>query len=167
VAASAAIAGLLPATSYHYRLVATNANATTASADRTFTTLPAPPPPAATPRITSGVRNRWKVFHGRTRVRFLAVLDAPVGATIRVTCRGGGCPKHIKSVKATGSKEIQLTNRFKSTLARGARIEVQITAPNFIGKYVRYVTRARKLPKTSVLCLYAGRSKPAACPAGT
>jgi hypothetical protein len=164
---SAAIASLQPATTYHYRLVASNASGTAASADRTFTTLPAPPPPAATPRITSGVRNRWRVAHGRTRLRLLAVVDAPVGATIRVTCRGRGCPKHGKSVKATGRKEIQLTSVFKKTLARGAVIEVRITAPNFIGKYVRYVTRARRVPKATVLCLYAGQSKPAACPAGT
>jgi hypothetical protein len=167
VAISAAVTGLQPATTYHYRLAATNANGTAASADRTFTTPPAPPPPAATPRITSGVRNRWRVFHGRTRVKLLAVRDAPVGATIRVKCRGHGCPRHIKPVKATGRKEIPLTKAFRSSLRRRSVIEIRITAPNFIGKYVRYVTRARQIPKSSVACLYAGQSKPAACPSGT
>src|SRR5205814_972816 len=39
---SAALAGLTPGTTYHYRLVATNASGTTAGADRTFTTVGAP-----------------------------------------------------------------------------------------------------------------------------
>ena len=52
VAESAALAGLTPGTSYHYRVVAQNAGGTTPGGDRTFTT-PAPPvattqPPAET-----------------------------------------------------------------------------------------------------------------------
>ncbi len=39
---SAAVAGLTPGTTYHYRLVATNASGTTPGADRTFTTAGAP-----------------------------------------------------------------------------------------------------------------------------
>ena len=39
---SAAIAGLTPGTTYHYRLVATNASGTAPGADRTFTTVGAP-----------------------------------------------------------------------------------------------------------------------------
>jgi hypothetical protein len=39
---SAAVAGLTPGTTYHYRLVATNASGTTVGADRTFTTVGSP-----------------------------------------------------------------------------------------------------------------------------
>ncbi len=48
-AASAALGGLSPATTYHYRLVATNATGTSVGTDKTFTTakVPVPPPPAA------------------------------------------------------------------------------------------------------------------------
>ena len=42
-AVSATIAELLPDTTYHYRVTATNASGTTHGADMTFTTLPAPP----------------------------------------------------------------------------------------------------------------------------
>jgi phosphodiesterase/alkaline phosphatase D-like protein len=46
---SAAVGGLSPATTYHYRLVATNATGPSFGADRTFTTakLPVAPPPVA------------------------------------------------------------------------------------------------------------------------
>ena len=50
---SATLSGLAAGTTYHYRLVATNASGTTMGADRAFTTAapppPAPPPPPAVP----------------------------------------------------------------------------------------------------------------------
>ncbi len=49
VAAPIGISGLEPATTYHYRLVATNADGTTySSPDKTFTTAPPTPPTAST-----------------------------------------------------------------------------------------------------------------------
>lgn len=44
VDASAAVASLAPATTYHYRLVATNSSGTTSGTDHTFKTAKAPPP---------------------------------------------------------------------------------------------------------------------------
>jgi hypothetical protein len=46
---TAAVAGLQPATTYHFRAVATNDKGTTRGADRTFTTLAAPPGDPGTP----------------------------------------------------------------------------------------------------------------------
>jgi hypothetical protein len=48
VPAPIGISGLTPATTYHYRLVATNADGTTESTDKTFTTAPPTPPTAST-----------------------------------------------------------------------------------------------------------------------
>ncbi len=48
VPAPIGISGLVPATTYHYRLVATNADGTTPSTDKTFTTAPRTPPAAST-----------------------------------------------------------------------------------------------------------------------
>jgi hypothetical protein len=57
-AASATLSGLKPATTHHYRLVATNSGGVTKGADRIFTTTapatpPSPTPPSATPPPTS------------------------------------------------------------------------------------------------------------------
>jgi hypothetical protein len=51
VSATATVSGLTPATTYHYRLVATNSGVTTKGADLTFTTASSPQsaPPASTP----------------------------------------------------------------------------------------------------------------------
>jgi hypothetical protein len=48
---SAALAGLAPLTTYHYRVVATNARGTTYGRDRTFTTTVVPPAVSGAPRI--------------------------------------------------------------------------------------------------------------------
>jgi hypothetical protein len=48
VPAPIGIGGLVPATTYHYRLVATSADGTTASPDMTFTTAPPTPPTVST-----------------------------------------------------------------------------------------------------------------------
>jgi hypothetical protein len=54
VAASAKLGALRPATTYHYRLVATNSGGVTKGADRTFTTAAPPPtPPTSTPPTQS------------------------------------------------------------------------------------------------------------------
>lgn len=45
------LTGLLPSTTYHYRITSTNSNGLSSSADRTFTTLS--PPPAITVTVTS------------------------------------------------------------------------------------------------------------------
>ena len=48
MAVAAVLTGLSPNTTYHYRLVATNADGTSKSTDATFTTAPARPPAAST-----------------------------------------------------------------------------------------------------------------------
>ncbi len=51
---SAALSGLSPATTYHYRAVSHNPTGTTYGADQTFTTAPAPPPPPPPPAPAPG-----------------------------------------------------------------------------------------------------------------
>jgi hypothetical protein len=52
VAAAATLGGLSPATTYHYRLVATNAGGVTKGADQTFTTAATAPTSTSTPSTT-------------------------------------------------------------------------------------------------------------------
>jgi phosphodiesterase/alkaline phosphatase D-like protein len=48
------LTGLTPGTTYHYRVIATNASGTTVGADRTFATTGTAPPPAPKPGATTG-----------------------------------------------------------------------------------------------------------------
>ncbi len=100
VAVHATLGGLTPETTYHFRVVATNASGTTTGADATFTTAsapaPAPPPsgPPAPPSAAPPALGRSvsaDVVSGTIRVRLpgssgYAVLDdvgsLPLGTTI-------------------------------------------------------------------------------------
>jgi hypothetical protein len=70
VAASAAITGLKPNKTYHYRIVGSNASGSIAGADRTFRTLPAPPevdgtsPVGSSPAFASAIGPRSVRLHG-------------------------------------------------------------------------------------------------------
>jgi hypothetical protein len=48
------LVALTPGTTYHYRVIATNASGTTVGADRTFTTTGSAPPPPPAPSATTG-----------------------------------------------------------------------------------------------------------------
>lgn len=53
-AVRADLAGLTPGTTYHYRVIATNADGTTVGADQTFRTTGTAPPPPPAPSATTG-----------------------------------------------------------------------------------------------------------------
>lgn len=81
VAVSASISGLKPNTTYHYRIVATNASGTTDGADATFTTKAPPPSIHVRPRT---------VFAGK-RVRVFGSAGAcPVNDTVTLISRAFG-----------------------------------------------------------------------------
>jgi hypothetical protein len=98
----------------------------------------------------------------------LAVRDAPVGSTITVRCRGGGCKKRIKPIRASGIKQTPLTQHFKKPLRPRATISIRITAPDQIGKYLRFTMRRGKPPRQPrIRCIQPGSSQIAPCPSGT
>ena len=109
------------------------------------------------------MRNRWQVLAGGTKVVALEVRDAPTGAKVRVTCKGGRCAFKRKTVTVGRDGKAGFTKRFKGrALKPGAVIEVRVTAAGFNGKVVRYTVRKGKLPRSRVLCLRPGTSKPVA-----
>jgi hypothetical protein len=73
----AAVAGLTPGTTYHYRLVATNAGGTTTGEDRIFATAAAPRPPApqASTSPATGVGTTQATLHGAVNPRGTATLS--------------------------------------------------------------------------------------------
>jgi hypothetical protein len=110
-------------------------------------------------RIVAGVKNRWIVVGARTRVRELRVRDAPDGVTVTVRCLGKRCAFRSKDATAGAN----LRRLFRKPLRPGMTIEVRITAPNSIGKVVRYRMRRGKLPADKTLCLPPGAAKPRRC----
>jgi putative metal-binding protein len=111
-------------------------------------------------RIAAGVKNDWSVIGARTRVRELRVRDAPRNATVQVRCKGRRCPFRVRRTAVKPNGSAKLGRFFRKRLRPGITIEIRITAPNSIGKVVRYRIRRGRLPADRTLCLPLGATKP-------
>jgi hypothetical protein len=96
---------------------------------------------------------------------------APVGARVRVTCRGRGCPTASESRVASSSSRkhrpamvLIAFRRFQRSLGAGTILEVRISKPGRIGKYTRFSIRRGKLPVRLDSCIGPAGIKPIACP---
>jgi hypothetical protein len=116
------------------------------------------------------VRITGKVVRGGARIKSLTV-QAPYGATVRVRCRGRGCPFHGSSKtlalvgKAkTPSKTLRIKKLEHRLLRAGASIKVLVSRSGEVGKYTRFLIRRGKPPRRTDLCLLPGVTEPAECP---
>jgi hypothetical protein len=101
----------------------------------------------------------------------LLTVQAPVGATVNVTCRGPGCPARSQNVIATSGKSkgkagmvTIVLRRFERSLRAGAVLEIRVSKPGQIGKYTRFTVRHGKLPVRVDTCLSPAGIKPIVCP---
>jgi large repetitive protein len=101
----------------------------------------------------------------------LLTVQAPVGARVKVTCHGGGCPAAPESrLAASRGKKARATTvmiafrRFQRSLAAGAVLEIRIFKQGVIGKYTRFVIRRGRLPIRVDTCLGQAGIKPMPCP---
>ena len=92
----------------------------------------------------------------------MKLRQLPAGAKVQLRCSGSGCPFKRKSAGRIRDGKVNALKAFgdKRILRAGAVLEVRITAPEWIGKVVRYKTRDGKPPKVSTLCLRPGAKKP-------
>jgi hypothetical protein len=150
-------------TTYHVRAVATNERGSAPGADMVVTT-------PAFKRVVAVV-----TYAGSTRGKFTTIARLRVsnlngGETATVVCAGGrrkGCRFTRKVYKSVKPGTLNLAKLFGACrrLRPGARITVQVTAPDAVGRSVVLLARSRKTPKVTRACLFPGESKPAKCPA--
>lgn len=132
------------------------------------------------PLGTLAATMRWSFVStdSYTKVLTLAVSSAPLGAQVRVTCRGGGCPfarstmvvtkrlrcsSKAKSCPAIGT--LDLTSRFqKHRLRSAATITVQVVRAGWVSRVFTFVARPPGVPRTTSACLAPGALKTSACP---
>jgi putative metal-binding protein len=119
-------------------------------------------------KILSPVPYDWSGTKTGARLNRLRVTDAPPGSSLELRCSGGkrrGCPfkRHAVTLKADGSAS--MTKLFKKAFRKGAVLEVWLTAPNSVGKVVRFkVGRGRDhTPRAQTLCLQPGTASPGKC----
>jgi putative metal-binding protein len=116
--------------------------------------------------ITSDVSSGWKVLGARFTIRKLRVRGLPAGARVEFRCRGRRCPvRRVNAGRPRGGRVNVLARlrRVRSRFRARQTLEVRITAPNRIGKVVRYKLRRRTLPDGRVFCLQPGAMKPTRC----
>jgi major membrane immunogen (membrane-anchored lipoprotein) len=101
----------------------------------------------------------------------LLTVQAPVGATVAVTCRGAGCPAKSESVVASsgpkGNKAgtvVVTLRRFERPLRAGTILEIEVSDHGEIGKFTKFVIHHDKLPSRQDLCLNPAGTTPILCP---
>lgn len=120
---------------------------------------------SAAPRLDSVVDFRPQSSRRHTVFRRLAVKPADAQSSIRVSCRGAGCPFKVRTrkVRAT-ARSYSLTS-----LVRGARLrprtvlEVRVTKRRTFGRVIRFKMRSAAAPKVTITCQTPDASGQSAC----
>jgi len=150
--------------------------------DADFTGSRSAPQPVAVRRPPLGTIKstlQWAFFYtpDYTKIPAFVVHNAPVGATVAITCHGGGCPftKRVDSVrrsklcKSTHSHRclvphpvnVNLQPGFQNArLMIGAQVAVTITRSRWIGKYYLFTVREGRGPLIRIDCLAPGGARP-------
>jgi streptogramin lyase len=116
------------------------------------------------PLIGATISSFFRSFTSHTVVTKLVVMKPPSGTTIRVTCKGRGCPRKRTVKVQRGKRQVKLTKFVRrAKLKPGARLEVRVTQPGTIGKVRRITVRSGKPPRIQDLCLRPGARKPGRC----
>ena len=105
--------------------------------------------------LNADVRGLWEAFPRATKARTLTVRTR-AGAKVELRCRGRGCRFKTKRFTADGTK--QDLRRYlprRRELRIGVTLEIRVTAPAFLGTYVRYRMRKSKAPSKLNRCITA------------
>jgi hypothetical protein len=101
----------------------------------------------------------------------LLTVQAPVGATVSVACRGPGCPAKAEDVvaasrrgKSTAGVILIAFRRFERSLRAGAVLQIRVSERGQIGKYTSFAVRRGKLPARVDTCLSPTGVEPIVCP---
>jgi hypothetical protein len=126
------------------------------------------------PRVTATVSTAGRSTRTTTFFQRLFIAHVPAGGIVELRCSGrkGRCPFTSKKLKvsrkstANGLSLLSKRKRKRGLVFKpGATLEVRITAPESIGKVVRYAIVRNRFPVGKTLCLRPGATKPGACPA--
>jgi hypothetical protein len=130
--------------------------------------------------INAPLRWTFASTNAYTKVLALSLTGTqPLGSSVRVSCRGGGCPfaKFSTSVatvthcqihkgkrQCTTNNTIDLAKRFaKHKLKPGAVITVDVVRYGWSGRYYTFQIRSKRAPKVVTGCLEPGTTTVGAC----
>jgi hypothetical protein len=151
-------AGFTGADSFMFH--ATSANGSAAPAIVTITVGPLG-------RISSTMTWAFALHAGTFRILTLTVSRAPVGATIRVLCHGGGCSRSFTTRVRAGRRRsstatVPLAGHLHGwRLRKATTLTVRIVRAGYIGKV--YVFSMRHASSPLIGCLVPGSTVPSRC----
>jgi hypothetical protein len=115
-------------------------------------------------KVAAVVAYDWRASSTGARVVRMRVHDAPARAAVELRCSGRRCPFKRRTAVVAANGAVTLTKLFKHrTLRAGSVVDVRITAPNSIGKVVRFEIRRRRVPQARTLCLAPGAANASKC----
>jgi hypothetical protein len=111
------------------------------------------------------VRLAGRVSRRGTRIRTLTI-NTPRGTSVKVRCRGRGCPFRTITKAAVHASRLLRVHRLQGRLLRPrAVLRIWVTSADKIGKYTRFRIRRRKPPSRADRCTRPGFRLPVKCPA--
>lgn len=119
------------------------------------------------PVLDSTVAVTFRFSRSFTRFNTLTIRRVKAGSTLRITCRGRGCPFRSRTQRLRRNQRNLNLNRLvrRARLRPGARLELRITRPGTIGIVVVYKVRAGKAPARTDRCFAPGAKRSSRCPA--
>ena len=132
---------------------------------------PSPPSPTVTPNVRTesiAVTLAYFVRVAKKSTKFtsLQVKQVPRGATVKVTCKGKGCPKGLTRkgyTKRKAPSTVTLAKFIKKPLRAGIKITVVVSKPDAISAVKTLTVRAGKKPLISTRCQPPGAKRPTRC----
>ena len=115
----------------------------------------------------AGVRLQatWRVSPRSTRLVALDARNVPAGTTIRIACKGPGCPAKAVRVRVTVKRRALSLERFvtRRVLRPGAVLDVRATKDNRSPQGTAWTIRAKRRPVATPYCVLAGERQNGAC----
>jgi hypothetical protein len=118
------------------------------------------------PPIVANVSSSFNVRGARVRVDRLLITSGSAGMTIEFRCRGSRCPVTRRTIEAPRGGRVNVlraVRRYRARFRAGQTLEVRVTAPDRIGKVVRYPLVRGRTPVGRTLCLAPGARTPKRC----
>jgi len=108
------------------------------------------------------VRIAGALTRSGARLRIISVT-APAGARVVARCQRGTCRGRTIRVRATRNGVVRL-RAFERALRAGTVITVSVSAPNRVGKHMRFTVRRGAAPSRQDRCLATDGKRAIACP---
>ena len=122
---------------------------------------------AELPVITAGVSGGFRTRGSRVTADRLLITSGSVGMRVEFRCTGPRCPLKRRSFNQPRGGRLNVLaklRRYRNRFRTGQTIELRVTAPDRIGKVVRFRLVRNRSAVITTLCLEPGARSPRRCP---